>query len=130
MPQATTLAIEDGAATPVTHTFTPVRQLAATGEMVFSNQSATKLANRETLSVRVRDVVGSNPAKVAIKLQAPVEATVDGVVVKTQDNLLGFDFVVSPESSADERKARRILFANLLLHPEVAIVIDNVEAFY
>jgi hypothetical protein len=128
MPQAKSFTISDGATPAVTHTFSPAAIKDALSTF-YNASDSVKLANREAFTCSVRPATASAPAKIVVKLDLPVEVTVDGVSKRAENNLYALDCIVSQESTKSARKARRILLANLLLSPEFAAVHDDVEAF-
>lgn len=128
MPQASTLTINDGASTPVAHLFTTVG--VKDGIATFKNSSATTLSGREVLTVGLREGSATTPPKVSIKLTIPVERIVDGMTVVTHQYFGDINFVISPGSSAAERKAYFGLLANVADNAQVRQCVENVESFY
>lgn len=128
MPQAANIAIADGEATPVTHTFVPskVSDLVAT----FYNASASSLNGREQLVITRREPTATVAGKINFKLVLPTEATVDSVVQVVNQELVSIDFVLPPKGVKQKRKNARVLVSNLLLNSQVIAMIDDFDGIY
>lgn len=127
MPAAANVAIQDGLASPATHTFVPskISDLIAT----FYGPGTT-LATRETLTITRREPTATVAGKVNLKLQLPTEQTVDGQVVVGYQDLVSIDFVLAPKGTTANRKNARVLTRNLLADALVIAAIDNFEGPY
>lgn len=127
MPQASNIVINDGAVTPVAHTFVPskVSDLVAT----FFGPGAT-LATREQLVVTRREATPTVAAKVNLKVVLPIEQTVDGQIVLSHQELVSIDIITAPRSSTAQRKNARVLAANLLLNSLIASVVDDGDGIF
>nr|UOL49015.1 MAG: hypothetical protein 2 [Leviviridae sp.] len=129
MPAIAAIALADGKATPVTHTFAPVT----------TNGSAAELANRaasipqgfEELDVEVRQP--SSPTgsyRVEIDMVFPVVATVNGVDTVVRTSKMTLVYNASQLTTAAERKDHRVLMQNCLANSLVTQVIENLEPLY
>lgn len=127
MPQAANIVINDGESTPVAHTFVPskVSDLVSS----FYGPGAT-LSGRETLVITRREATATVAGKVSIKCVIPTEATVDGQLVVTEQEMFSLDFVLSPKSVKQKRKNTRVLASNLLLNATVVAVIDDFDGIF
>lgn len=129
MPALAAIAINDGATTPVAHTFAPVSTNGAKAE--WADRSPASPAGFLGLSHEVRRPVSANAAqRVIIALNVPVMATVDGspVVVRYSSAKLEMNF--SNLSSEQERKDVLAYVKNFLANATVATSIQNLEPFY
>lgn len=123
--QRANIAIVDGKAAPVTHTFVPSKIGETTS--VFYGPGAT-LAGRERITITRREATATVAGKVSIKLETPIERTVDGTV-RVEYSLASYqEFVLAPMSVKQDRKDLRLLSANLLLNPLVVACIDDMES--
>lgn len=123
--QRTNIAIADGKSTPVIHTFVPSKIGETTS--VFYGPGLT-LAGRERVTITRREATATIAGKLSIKLETPVERTVDGTV-RVEYALASYqEFVLAPLSVKQDRKDIRILSSNLLLNPLVAACIDDMES--
>lgn len=122
MPNAANIAIQDGATTPVTHTFVPSK--VSDNVITFYGPGST-LASRETLTITRREPTASVAGKVNLKIQLPTEQTVDGQVVVGYQDLVSLDFVVAPKGTTANRKNARVLTRNLLADASIIAVIDD-----
>lgn len=127
------IAINDGASTPVLHTFTPMSTNPAVYRNGNSADSASGLAYDEMLSISVRfDPKGLS--KVDLSLITPHD--LDGSASSLSNELTrSFDqgkvgFVFPASSTKQNRKNLRILIANALLNPQVEDAVDNLNPPY
>jgi hypothetical protein len=125
--QIANIAITDGAATPVTHTFAPskVAELLAT----WYGPGLT-LSGRESIVVTRREPTATVAGKVSIKLTLPIEKTVDGINVVDYVDTVFQEFVLAPKSVKQDRKNARVLSSNLLLNAQIAAMIDDAEGAF
>lgn len=135
MPQNTAIAIKDGAATPVTHTYSPTSILAGLAQWN-ERVSGGSLIGQPTITWSVRAPTKQSPTyKMTGKLSVPKVVTVTDTTGKTvtsvdYTNLISFDIVVSDRSSEQERKDLRVLASNLLLDPTIVAAVDKVEGVW
>jgi hypothetical protein len=129
MPALGNIAINDGKATPVTHTFAPV---STNGELAqLANRAPSIPKGYETLAVRVRKPGSAQGAyQVETTLVFPVVQTVNGVdtVVRTSKAVITLH--LSQDSTTADRKDIRVLLANLLQNSTIATAIENLEPIY
>lgn len=115
MSELNNVVINDGAATPVAHTFKPRNVAGGIATLVENNTGVPLADKRLTLSIQR---TASSRVKPTLKLQLPVvqDATVNGVtkptVVRVAYCDLAFNF--DPSSSTQERKDMVAFVRNLL----------------
>lgn len=130
MPQLANIVINDGAATPVAHTFAPVTTDGQLGQL--AERSGLPIAYPK-LAVSVRPPVnGGETYKIRLTLQVPQTSTVvaTGKVVKDFTNTASLDLVFHERSTAQQRKDIRVLLANALANATVVTVVENLEPLY
>lgn len=127
------IAINDGASTPVLHTFVPMSTNPAVYRNGNSAGSSSGLAYDEMFGITVRfDPKGLS--KVDLSLMIPHD--LDGPTSSLSNELTrSFDqgkvgFVFPASSTAQDRKNLRILIANALLDPQVEDAVDNLNPPY
>lgn len=129
MPALGNIVINDAAATPLAHTFSPVTTDGAIAR--FANRSATTPKGYETLSLELRAPQGSAVTYRLIGgMNDPVEGTVDGAAVVLRNCSAEFKLNFSPESTAQERKDLLKMLSNLFAHATVVTMCENVEPIY
>lgn len=127
MPQAANIVINDGESTPVAHTFVPSK----VSDLVTTLYGpGASLSGREQLVITRREPTATVAGKVNLKMVLPTEATVDGQLVVTEQELFSLDFVLSPKSVKQKRKNARVLASNLLTNATVAAVIDDFDGIF
>jgi len=135
MPANAAIAIQDGASTPVTHTFSPTK-IDANGIATFEERVSGVPIGYPTITWSVRaPTKGSSTYKVTGKLTQPKVVDVtdsSGKTVKTVDytNLATIDLVVSNKSTKQERKDLRVLVANALNNALLVTSADDLESFW
>lgn len=135
MPANAAIAIQDGAATPVTHTFSPTK-IDANGIATFEERVSGVPIGYPTITWSVRaPTKGSSTYKVTGKLTQPkvIDVTdTSGKTVKSVDyvNLATIDLVVSNKSTKQERKDLRVLAANALNNALLVTSADDLESFW
>ncbi len=135
MPQNTTIAIKDGAATPVTHNFLPSK-IDANGVATFQERISGTPIGYPTITWSVRAPTSGSPTyKVVGKLVVPkVISTTDSsgkaVVSVDYENLGTVNFALSNKSSKQERTDMRVLMSNLLVNTVIQSTVDDLESFW
>lgn len=127
MPSTAPIAIVDGAATPVTHTFTP--QKVVDNVAVFQGPGST-ISGKERITVTRREATATVAAKISIKVELPTERTVDGITTVDYTHAGFIEFVSAPRGVKQNRKDLRSLCISLLGNAQVAAVVDDNESFY
>lgn len=129
MPALAAIAIDDGASTPVTHTFSP--QTTDGRSALLLNRTSVLPRGMEQLTTDVRlaqSATGAN--KVTLKLVLPVVQSVNGINTVVRQSQVTVVFDLSQDSTAQERKDIRVLMANLLANASVVSMIGNIEPQY
>jgi len=135
MPQNTTIAIQDGAATPVTHTFNP-QSIDANGVASYKERTSGVPIGQPQLTLGVRAPTGNGATyKVTGRLTMPkVVTTTDssGKAVTSVDYApLGtFEFVLPVKADKIDRTNFRVLLSNALKNPVVVSMIDDLESVW
>lgn len=120
------IAVQDGQATPVTHTFTPRSAMPASYRNGSSVSSALGLVYDETILVDV-NLQPKGVSKVKITLATP---HLDSVAGAQYYETAKVEFMIPPNSSAANRKDIRTLLKNLLADSQIVDAIDNLAAPY
>lgn len=129
MPAIANIAINDGKASPVTHTFSPQTTDGSLAELL--NRSSTIQSGMEQLHIEYVKPRSANAAhQYKVKLVRPVVAQVNGLdtVVRKSTTTVQFNF--SSDSTAAERKDEVALIKNLLTNATFAAAVENLEPYY
>lgn len=134
MPSNAPIAIADGAATPVTHTFSPraIDNRIATFQEVINGVPI----GYPKITVSSREPVqGSNVYRVVYKLQLPkivtaVDASGRTVTSVSYSNTAEITLLVAQASTKQERTDLRVLVSNLLKAASTISVVDDLEFFW
>lgn len=121
------IVINDGASTPVSHTFTPSYQ---SGLLTGWQEEDTDLAmgsNVLTASIKDPSVAGREVDQIRMKLKLPevVLDTATGTYKVDYFSTVEVNAVVSRKSSAAHRKNLRVLMSNALLNATLAAYFDS-----
>lgn len=136
MPAAANIVIKDGATTPADRTFQPAGYVGADkNAAIFVERTSGVLVGQNEIVIARRPANGGPTRKQTIKLTYPTTQSVtDDAGVTTQkvvyQELAAVDFVVSAQSTTQERKHLRCLLGNLMLNALVAQALDNDETFW
>lgn len=129
MPAIGNIVVNDGAATPVAHTFAPVTTNGTVAEL--ANRTATTPKGFENLQLSLAKPAGPTQAyKFRAGFYDPVEATVDGAVTVVRNNSADIRINFAPDSTSQERLDTLAMMANLLAHATVKSMVQNVEPIY
>lgn len=129
MPQLAAITLNDGATTPVAHTFAPVSSNGQKAE--WADRSSTTPAGFQGITLEVRKPVNSGSAhRVLIGLNMPVEQVVNGVPTVVRYNTAKLEMNFSGSSSEQERKDGLAFVKNFLANAGVATSVSNLEPFY
>lgn len=122
------IAINDGASSPVTHTFTPRQTNPAVYRNGTSVGSTSGVAFDETIQVDV----ALNPngvSKVKITLVTPhLAVAADGI--PSYFETVKVEFLLPQYSSVQNREDIRTLLMNLLAHAQIVDAVDNLAYPY
>lgn len=130
MPSLASITLNDGQATPVAHVFAPVT----------TDGSYARLAERlgspvgfPTLSTMVRPPVnnGKGVYRVRFTCNVPVTTTdVSGQTVKDHENSFSVEFLISENSTAQERKDILAYCKNLMSNAIATNLVVDLEPQY
>lgn len=119
MPQITSITVNDGATPPVSHVFTI--QDRDGGKTVFRDSSGQSIRGSNVFAhtaVLAKTKAAAN--RNIVSLTAPKEgADASGAVVVSSESNFKFEANFAPTLTKDERKARLVLFLNLLAQADV-----------
>lgn len=129
MPAIAALVINDGAATPVAHTFSPVTTSGSKAE--WADRSSTTPAGNRKLNHEVLPPAGQRTTnKISIGVYNPTEALVDGVTIVVHGCSVGLTLNFPPESTVQERTDTLAYISNMLANATVKTSIINIEPFW
>jgi len=138
MPAFASLSLLDGASTPVSHTFSPVK-IDAAGVAHFAERTGGIGVGfaTATLSVRAPSKTSRN-YKVVAKMVVPTLETITGPTVngitppptKAYDCMATIEFVLPDRSTAQERKNLRAMFKNMIGQSPMIDAIESLENIY
>lgn len=129
MPAIAALVINDGASTPVAHTFNPVTTNGSLAK--WADRSPSIAAGYRTITHEVLEPAGNRTVnKITMGFYFPTVATVSGVdtVVRYQSAQVIFNF--SPDSTQQERDDARTYVENFIKNSTVVTSVENIEPFY
>lgn len=135
MPQNTTIVINDGASTPLAHTFYPSK-IDANNIATFNERVSGVPVGYPTVTWSLRAPTVQSPAyKLVGKLTQPKVITTTDTTGKTvtsvdYTNIGTIDLVVSSRCTKQERKDLRVLLSNLLLNASIVSSVDDLESFW
>lgn len=129
MPAIAALTINDGAATPVAHTFSPVTTDGAKAQ--WADRSPSVPAGFRLLSFEMKEPAGNRTAYSAVMTGFhPVVATVDGTDQVVRYNSFTLTVNFGPNSTLQERKDTIAYALNGLSNASVQTALQNLEPFY
>mgnify|MGYP001141488619 CR=1 FL=1 len=130
------IAILDGAATPVTHTFAPV---ASDPDAIYRESIAgLSLIGQASISLRFLTPLSATLQKVRLELVIPSLEVASGqnsqgytaAPKKAYDEKITMDFFLPSRGTSTSRKNLRVLAANLLANTQVIDAIENLNRPY
>lgn len=129
MPQLANIAVADGAAAPVTHTFSATTSNGAKAKL--HNRAASIPRGFEALSVEVVTPESATGAhRVIMGFILPTVATVNGVETVVRQNKVDMVFNFSQDSTEQDRKNARVMAANLLANALIITSLEKIEPLY
>jgi len=135
MPSLAPIAVLDGAATPVSHTYTPTK-IDASGVATLQERVGLVPVGYPTMTWSVRPPVANGTTyKVVGKLVIPKVITTTDTTGKTvtsvdYSNQVTLEFVFANRSTTQERKDMRVLSSNVLKDTAVIAILEQLESFY
>lgn len=129
MPAIAALSINDGLATPVAHTFSPVSTDGS--KAMWADRSPTIPAGFRTISHEVASPNGNRTVyRITAGFMIPVVATVNGVDTVVRYNSGQVILNIAPDATLQERKDTLAYMANFLGNANVKLTVENIEPFY
>lgn len=129
MPALAALTINDGAATPVAHTFAPVTTDGSLAK--WADRSPSIPQGFRTITEEVLEPSGNRTAyKITLGFYFPVVATVNGVDTVVRFGSAQVVFNMAPDSTLQERDDSLTYVINTLSHASVRTSVENLEPFY
>lgn len=129
MPAIAALAINDGQAAPVSHTFNPVTTDGSKAQ--WADRSPSIPAGFRSIS---HEIVGPNGTrtvhKASLGFMIPVVVNVDGVDTVVRYNSGQIILNVHPESLLQERKDLLAYMVNTMSNASMKTSVENLEPFY
>jgi hypothetical protein len=136
MAQIASIAILDGATTPVTHTFTPI----ATQPVPNYREAIPSLAlvGQGRIAIENRTAASASLQKVTVRLELPALETASGQNAEgytaapkvAYTNSVRVDLILPARGTVQQRKDLRIMLSNLLKDAQVIDAIDNLAQPY
>lgn len=129
MPAIAALSINDGLATPVAHTFSPVK---TDGSMAqWADRSPSIPSGFRLISHEVLPPSGNRTThKVTFGFMNPTVATVNGVDQVVRYSSAQLVLNIHPDSLLQERKDLLAYVANFLANANVKTSVEQIEPFY
>lgn len=129
MPAIAALVINDGAATPVAHTFAPVTTDGSLAK--WADRSPSIPTGFRTITEEVLEPSGQRTAyKITLGFFFPVVASVNGVDTVVRFSSAQVVFNMAPDSTLQERDDNLTYVINCLGHASVRSSVENLEPFY
>lgn len=128
MAQIANIVINDGATTPVAHTFKPIGSPNG-GAFNFWVERPNGKAEfqREVRARTIQPASATKPNKVDLTILVPQTDTVAGVETLVSMDRVDVTFTLSPLSSTQARKDLRSYLRNLLEDSQVVAMVDGLE---
>lgn len=134
MPAFAPIVINDGATTPVAHTYTPNGVNPKDSTVAQFKESTGTPVGDKTITVSLRAATASRKARVVIALPIMVTETINGVSVSRIDhsNFVEVIGTFSEKSTTQERKDAMALATNLISpsHAVMSKVFQDLEMFW
>jgi hypothetical protein len=129
MPVVAALTINDGAATPVAHTYSPASQ---EGTLVkWADRSPSIPAGFRTVQHQYEEPKGQRTVhRITIGFYQPVVATVNSVDTVVRFSSGSIQLNLSPDSTLQERKDLLATMANALGLAGFKTSVENLEPYY
>ncbi len=129
MPAIAALVINDGASTPVAHTFNPVTTNGSLAK--WADRSPSIAAGFRTITEEVLEPSGNRTAyKITLGFYFPVVASVNGVDTVVRFGSAQVSFNMAPDSTQQERDDNLTYVINTISHASVRSSVELLEPFY
>jgi len=126
------IVINDGAATPVAHTFSPVG-INAANVASWKDRSPAYPVGYNSLSLLLREPVNGSASrnyKMSLKLVLPTIDTSTGTPVKVYDAFASAEFVIPEQATLQNRKDLLALLKNALANAAITAAVQDLENVY
>lgn len=122
------IVVNDGAATPVAHTFNPMGKPSGSDYEIYVERASGKPEFQSEIRIKTQQPSKSGqPYKVFATMIQPKIVNVNGVDTLDRQSRLDLTFTTSSRSITQDRKDLRVMLRNLLENAQVIAVIDNLE---
>jgi hypothetical protein len=131
MPALINIAIADGAATPVTHTFTPAGIVGVVA--TWKERIAVGIAKFfPYITGQLKEPTGGSQVyRVKFSIVQPKSVTgTDGVVKEDYRNSANIEYIFNERATEQERKDLRVLVGNSQLNATIISMIEKLEPAY
>lgn len=129
MPAISSLSVNDAAATPVAHTFSPVSTNG--GHAYWADRSLATPAGYFKIDHNVENPNGNRSVyRVTIGYGVPTLASIDGVQTVVRTSSAQVVFNLHPDSTLQERKDLMAFVTNSLGLTDMKNSVWNIEPFY
>jgi len=129
MPTASTIALLDGQATPVSHDFSPIRVGEASS--LFSDKTSTTSAGRPQIVLGFSASSAKRPTnRLNVRFNMPIEQTVDGVTSVAYTARFTSDIVIPDQMTQGQRDDFAAYIKNSFAHTVVASMIADIDPVY
>lgn len=143
MPQIASIVINDGAATPVAHTFSPIGKddkgvfwFEQTSPAVTSVLGAKRIGYKQTRVLNAQKQLTGTTKAVYTLMVPTLETVANNSAGITPPPTLAYaekgrvEFDLADRSTGQERKDTRVFFVNLLGHAMVVANVDTLQPSY
>lgn len=127
MASNATITVNDGASTPVAHSFDPVR---IEGDVArYQNKVAAAILGRETMNMRLSASPKVRSAAIDLRVPYLVSEVINGVTVYKVQSFaqIKSQILIPLDWTPAQAKNVRVLGANLLLHATIGLMVDEQE---
>lgn len=129
MPQASTIILADGQATPVNHNFVPLS--VSPKQAIFTDRSSVTSAGNNQLVLEFDPArAGRRTNHVRVRMSYPVEHVVDGVTKVAYTARFDGKVILPEELTSAQRDDVLAFIQNALAHTDVAGYVTSLEPVY
>lgn len=122
------IVVNDGAVTPVSHTFNPMGKPSGSDYEIYVERASGKPEFQSEIRIKTQQPSKlGQPYKVFVTMIQPKVVNVNGVDTLDRQSRLDLTFTTSSRSITQDRKDLRVMLGNLLANAQVIAVIDNLE---
>jgi hypothetical protein len=130
MPSASTISLDDGQSTPVSHDFAPRVQVGPENILLINDEADTS-AGQMKLQLGFSAASSKRPTnRVKVSFTYPVEQTVDGVVRVAYTARFNGEVVLPEEMTQAQRDDMAAFIGNALSHATVAGYVSDLDPMF